>query len=58
MLLGANCGQGGCESYDGAADTMIKPLITRPRSASVGVPFAKQITRKSSAASSRPREAL
>jgi DNA topoisomerase-3 len=25
---------------------MIKPLITRPRSASVGVPFAKQITRK------------
>jgi hypothetical protein len=46
MLLGANWGQGGREGYDGATDTMTKPLITRPRSASVGVPFAKQITRK------------
>lgn len=46
MLLATDWGQGGRDWYDGAADTMTRPLITRPRTGNVGVPFGKQLTRK------------
>lgn len=46
MLLATDWGQGGRDWYDGAADSMHKPLITRPRPGTVGVPFGKQLDRK------------
>jgi hypothetical protein len=46
MLLATNWNQGGRDWYDGAADSMHKPLITRPRTGAVGVLFSKQLTRK------------
>jgi len=46
MLLATDWGQGGRDWYDGAADSMHKPHITRPSTGHVGVPFSKQLTRK------------
>jgi len=46
MLLATDWGQGGRDWYDGAADSMHKPHITRPSSSNVGVPFGKQLSRK------------
>lgn len=46
MLMATDWNQGGRDWYDGAADSMLKPLITSRRPASTGVKFEKQITRK------------
>ncbi|KAG8469760.1 hypothetical protein KFE25_006215 [Diacronema lutheri] len=45
MLLATDWGQGGRDWYDGAADSMHRPLITRPRTGAV-LQFSKQLTRK------------